>query len=166
MNRSIHLFLCLMAMLAPFSAFASSAVTNAGVVVENYPLRLQKYQDLNFGTIAPSGDQAGSVVLSSNGQVTATGGATITSTSGVTAAAYFVYGVPNSNFSILLPAEATLNGPVSSMLIREFTTSFVNTPRIEPEGFTGFTVGATLMVPAGQLPGNYAGTFTVTVAYN
>lgn len=166
MNRAIYLCAWLLAMLTPSLAAASSATANAGVVVENYPLQLQKYQDLYFGTIAPSGSISGSVVITPAGQISSTGGTTIINSATATAAAYFAYGVPNSPISIVLPTETTLSGPSGSMVVRDFVSSAGGTSRIEQQGYTIFSVGATLAVPAGQLPGTYNGTFAVTVAYN
>ena len=166
MNRSMCLYLCLSLMLVSNFAFADSAVTNAGVVVERYPLQIQKYQDLNFGTIAPSGSQSGTVVVSTAGVASATGGATLVNTSAVTSAAYQVYGVPNTAFSITLPADTQLSGPAGAVLVSEFVSSSGGTDVVGQQGVKGFTVGATLMVPTALLPGIYSGSFTVTVAYN
>jgi len=166
MNRSFGVLAGLAALLAPSFVFASSAVTNAGVVVERFPLELQKVQDLNFGIIAPSGSASGTVVMSSSGALSATGGATVLNAGSATPAAYVVSGVPGTNYSVQLPSTASLSGPSGSMVVSAFTGSSGSGDVIGSGGTSSFTVGATLAVPAGQLPGAYSGTFTVTVAYN
>ncbi len=145
---------------------ASTVATNASVQVENYPLQLLKSTDLTFGTIAPSGTLPGSVLVSPGGAVTANGGVTIISSASAYPAAYIVYGVPNSTFSVILPSEAIITNGSSNMVIRDFAPSMGATATIYPEGFYSFTLGATLIVSPGQLPGTYSGTFNVTVAYN
>lgn len=152
--------------LVSMHANASTVATSASVQVENYPLQLQKAQDLTFGTIAPSGTLSGNVIVSPLGGVTASGGVTIISSASAYPAAYVVYGVPNSSFSIILPNDAIITNGSSNMVIRDFVPSLGVMATIYPEGFFTFTLGATLIVPAGQLPGAYSGTFNITVAYN
>ncbi len=155
-------------MLSPFAASAQTASTTASATIENYALNIVKLQDLNFGSVIPSASIDGTMVLSPSGAPSTTGGVIYRLNSGYGQASYAVSGVPAASFSVTIaPASVTLSSPRATLSVGSFAISQA-TP-IVIDGSTGiayFTVGATLFVRAGQLPGNYTGTFDVTVAYN
>jgi spore coat protein U-like protein len=145
-------------MLSPFTAGAQTASTSASVTVENYALSIVKGQDLSFGIITPS--------ASINGGVSTTGGVTSIPNSGYGPASYIARGVPLAGFSITLPSAITLTSSRGSLTVDNFSRSGPTPISLDNIGESYFNVGATIQVGAGQLPGNYTGTFDVTVAYN
>lgn len=154
-------------MLSPFAASAQTASTTASVDIENYALDITKNQDLSFGSIIPSASANGTMTLFSNGIVSTTGGVTSRSGSGYSPAAYTISGVPAATFSVTIaPGTVTLSGPGGAMIVSDFALDQATPITLDASGLAFFNVGATLYVNAGQLPGNYTGTFDVTVAYN
>lgn len=154
-------------MLSPFAASAQTASTTASVDIENYALDITKNQDLSFGSITPSASADGTMTLSPNGLVTTTGGVTSRSGSGYSPAAYTISGVPAASFSVAIaPTTVTLSGPGGPLIVSDFVLTQATPITLDNSGLAFFNVGATLFVNAGQLPGNYTGTFDVTVAYN
>ena len=154
--------------LSPFSASAQTASTTASVDIENYAIDITKNQDLNFGSVAPSASTNGTMVLDHGGGVYTSGGVTSLPNSGYSPAAYTISGVPAASFSVTIaPTIVTLSGPRGTLTVGAFVRSGPTPISLDSStGLASFTVGATLYVNAGQLPGNYTGTFDVTVAYN
>jgi hypothetical protein len=64
-------------------------------------------------------------------------------------------------------ALGSLLGPGAAMQIRNFTTDAGANPMLLPPrpSHLDFSVGADLLVNAGQAGGNYSGVYTVTVIY-
>lgn len=154
--------------LSPFAASAQTASTTASVNIENYALNITKNQDLNFGSVTPSASTNGTMVLEPGGGVYTTGGVTSRPGSGYVPATYTISGVPAASFTVTIaPALVTLSGPRGTMTVGDFVLN-QPTPIVinSSNGLATLSVGATLFVTAGQLPGNYTGTFDVTVAYN
>ena len=108
------------------------------------------------------------MALSPSGVVSTTGGVTSRSGSGYSPAAYTISGVPAASFSVTIaPTTVTLSGPGGTLIVGDFALSQTTPISLNSSsGLAFFSVGATLLVNAGQLPGNYTGTFDVTVAYN
>ncbi len=154
-------------MLSPFAASAQTANTTASVNIENYALNITKTQDLNFGSIIPSASIDGTMTLAPNGPVSTTGGVTSRSGSGYSPASYTISGVPAASFSVTIaPTTVTLSGPGGPLIVSDFVLNQATPITLNNSGVAFFNVGATLFVNASQLPGNYTGTFDVTVAYN
>ncbi len=79
-------------------------------------------------------------------------------------AEFNVNGTPGADFSILLPKEILLNGAGAPLVVKDFTANVPLRSLMPKDGFT-FRVGATLVVPAEQAPGRYAGVFAVSLDY-
>lgn len=134
------------------------------------PISIMKNTDMNFGTIAIS-TSTGTVVLSTFGSRTATGGVFLTSFTGtVTAAQFTVSGEPNYTYAITLPATFTLYesgvGP-ESMTVNSFTSIPSATGSLTA-GTETVLIGATLNAGASQAAGSYTNAtgFDVIVNYN
>lgn len=121
---------------------------------------------LNFGTIAPNG--AGTVVLAATSAATASCSTNLICTGASNSVGFDVTGGKGSLVAVTIPAGGTtLSGGGDTMTVNTFTTD------ADPAGITldattgaaSFYVGGTLHVKSGQLPGNYSGTFNVSVAY-
>jgi hypothetical protein len=132
---------------------------------------------LSFGDIF-SNVPGGNVVLDPATNLrTTTGGLVLGTAGAVNAAVIKVGGVRGNAIAISLPLDAavTLVGPGTTMALVGFTCA-VGTAELAAPFLTQlplvagatvtFQVGATLVVPANQLDGNYVGAFAVTVAYN
>jgi hypothetical protein len=134
------------------------------------PISIMKNTDMNFGTIAISAS-TGTVILSTSGSRTTTGGVFLPSFIGtVTAAQFTVSGEPNYTYAIMLPADFTLYesgvGP-ASMIVTAFT-SIPSATGTLIAGTETVLVGATLNAGASQTAGSYTNAtgFDVIVNYN
>ena len=148
----------------------ASATANASAYVIT-PISITKTLDMNFGNLAVSASTGGTVVLSTAGARTATGGVTLPSTTGtVTAATFTVTGEGSYTYDITLPSSAVTltDGAGHSMTVNAFTSDPTALAGALTAGSQTLYVGATLNVAAGQASGNYttATPFTVTVNYN
>jgi Domain of unknown function (DUF4402) len=131
---------------------------------------------LSFGSFAAGA--GGTVTVSPAGIRTKTGGVVLVPSGAGSAASFTVHGFtfpfnPNHThtYSITLPANGTvtLTGPGPSMAVNNFVS---NPPAGASTGTLAvgtvtqtLDVGATLTVGAGQTPGNYSGTFSITAVY-
>ena len=147
------------------SAFAQNSATasaNATATIVT-PIAMSKTADMAFAEVA-AGSTAGTIILSTAGSRTATGGAKVGGGTS-SAASFTVTGQAGYTYNITLPASAaTLSSGANTMTV----DNWVSNPT--PSGtLTGGTstllVGGTLNVGASQAAGAYTGTFSVTVAY-
>lgn len=125
---------------------------------------------LNFGTIADGGIAASTpVVLGTDGLVAACpanlvcGGTTNAPTFNIEGLPTLLVDVSFENASETL----THSGGLDTLTAGTFTTSLTgNQVALDAAGDASFTVGGTLTVDPGQIPGVYNGSVTVNVAYN
>jgi hypothetical protein len=146
----------------------SANATGSATIVTT--LAIAKSADMNFGSIAVNAT-AGTVVLVPAGTRTATGGVTLQGTgTGVAAAAFNVTGLINATYTITLPTTAytiTRQSGTETMSITGFNSTPTSTGTLSSGGTQTVSVGATLNVTGGQIPGLYTATgFPVTVNYN
>lgn len=135
------------------------------VKVDTTPITLSRTADLDFGAIFPSAT-AGTVVMSTAGTRTPTGGVTLGAFMAGSAASFNLAGVASAGFATTFsstPTPLVLTGPGSSMTVDTFTSS---ASALGAGGTLTLAVGATLHVGVNQAQGAYSGTFTVTVAYD
>lgn len=150
------------------SAFAQVSATATSSATVITPIEITKIVDLNFGTLAVSPTNPGTVILTPGGTRTKTGGVTLPNVSGtVTAAKFTVTGLANSTYTITLPSSVILNGPSSTMTINAINSTPTATGTLN-SGTEDIFVGGTLNVIAAQPAGFYTNTtdLTVTVNYN
>lgn len=135
------------------------------------PITITKTVDMVFGNIAVN-ENPGTVVLTSAGARSATGGVTVSTALGgsPTAASFTITGLANSTYAITLPASNTLKraSGTETMVVDVFTSSPSATGTLSSGGSQTLTVGATLNVAGNQVPGVYTSeaAFEVTVNYN
>ena len=160
------LLLAALALAAPgVAAEAPRAGAMATASAQIYqPISLQRATDLAFGGIIAS-SAAGRVVLAPDGTRSASGGAVLAASSGVSAATLRVAGEPNTSFTLGLPASVLLQAGGDQVIAEGFTVGAGST-RLDDSGRLDVHLGATLNVAPRQAPGLYAGSFLVTVAYN
>lgn len=145
----------------------NSATTSANASATIVPaIAISKTADLNFGDVV-AGSTAGTVVLSTAGARSVTGGTTLGNTAGAAAASFSVTGDPSATYAITLPSSAvTLTSGANTMTAGTFTSNPSGTGTLSAGGSQTVAVGGTLSVGATQATGTYTGTFNVTVAYN
>ncbi|MEM9739368.1 MAG: DUF4402 domain-containing protein [Pseudomonadota bacterium] len=145
---------------------------NAGAIVIN-GLSVIKRQDLDFGTIAPSLTQAGTVKVNRGSNNTSECSMDLTCFVPGTRARFTVVGEPNRYYTISDPGQITLtDGANNMMLVDTFfgagsgnDTEWRGLQRLRASGIARFNAGAILHINPNQPPGTYTGTFTLTVEY-
>jgi methionine-rich copper-binding protein CopC len=145
----------------------SEAATSGATIVA--PISIVKDIDLNFGNVAVSGT-AGTVVLSTAGARTFTGGITLPTQDGsVTAAKFTVGGESDYTYAITLPASIELAGVTAAnkMTLDSFVSLPLTTGQLA-SGTQTLLVGGTLNVLGGQPADTYSNDtdLKVTVNYN
>lgn len=163
--------LAAIALLVPAgSAMAqSSASANANATATIItPITLVNNADLRFGEVVAS-TAVGTVVISSAGAKSTTGGVTALSGLPHGAAQFSVGGGANRTFSITIPTtDVTITKITSTetMTVNAFTSDLGTSSTLSAGGAATLNVGGTLNVGASQVTGSYTGSFSVTVAYN
>ena len=148
-------------------AQASATASVSATVIA--PVALAKNVDMNFGNAAVSLSTGGTVILNTASSRTATGGGvTLPATTGTVSAANFtVSGAASYTYAITLPSSTVINGPASStMTVSSFTSTPSATGILSSGGTQTLTVGASLSVAAGQVPGTYTNSTAVPVTVN
>ena len=143
------------------AATTASANANAEILSS---LTVVSTADLQLGQIAAN--TGGTVTVNADSTVASTGA--LISTGTRSPAAFDVVGSANSLILVTLPS-----GPVNLTRVRGTETmslgGFNTTPngafQLDGAGAGNFTVGGTLTVGAAQVPGNYTGSFSVSVEY-
>jgi hypothetical protein len=169
--------LLLLLSVSSFAQGSASTTADASATIVT-PISILKQADLEFGDIAVSETQGGTVEL-----LPMAGVATRNPLNGVTlpayttniptAARFLVQGVPYYTYNILLPDDGFVltHDMISTetMIVNDFTSSPSGTNgELDMDGKETLYVGATLVVAASQEPGHYVSLvpFNVTVNYN
>lgn len=159
---------------APAAAQQARAPAQTEAIILR-PLSFFLVDDLNFGDIIPNPAAAGTVRLQPNGTRTATGGVVLVGNTHQPAR-FAGLGRFNQQVAISLQSNTIwITGPGPRMRVRNFeigstpTATLSTTPlrfRLSsPLGAFNFPVGGILEVGANQPPGDYTGTFTITLNY-
>ena len=164
------------ATLAPLSGAQAAPATQTGEakIIVLRQLSFFKVDDLEFGDIVAS-NVAGVVRIQPNGVRSATGGVTLVGAVGQPAR-FAGLGTYNRQVDISVSANSIqLTGPGAPMTVSQFEigstpTAILSTVPLRfrigaTNGQFNFPVGARLAVGANQAPGNYVGTFAVTLNY-
>lgn len=173
-QRGLAAVALLIATTAAEPALAQNSAQAEAEAIVLRPLSFFKVNDLDFGDIIASGT-AGTVRLLPDGSRSRTGGVTLAGNGGEPAR-FAGLGSYNREVNISLGAnQIFITGPGTQMRVRNFeigstpTAILSTTPtrfRIATTlGNYNFPVGATLDVNANQAPGDYSGTFTITLNY-
>lgn len=167
-------FLILVALLTILSATVNAQTASASAQASISasiitPIIITKTTDLSFGN-AVAGVSLGTVVISTSGNRTSTGGVILPSALAgtISQAKFETSGAANQAYAITLPATATLTSSSNTMIVDTFTSNptIASGGTLSVDGKQDIYVGATLNVGASQPAGNYTGTFDITVAYN
>jgi Domain of unknown function (DUF4402) len=151
---------------ASFATSAQAATTATGTATAEVlsSLTVTAVDDLQFGQIAAN--TGGTVTVNANSTVASSGG--LVSTGTRTPASFDVLGTPSASVIVSLPTAAVNLTRVSgteTMSLGGFNTNPNSSFQLDVAGAGSFTVGGTLTVGSNQVPGNYVGTFQVSVEY-
>lgn len=149
----------------PGAALAQSSAGRAEATVVR-PLSLLKTDDLRFGSLIAGPAAGGAVISQTSGARTVTGG--VTGAPGDFGPASFVAaGLANviAIISVSNGTTITRAGGGASMTVTDITTNRAAISVLPTGGALGINVGGRLVVGANQMPGDYAGSFTLTVIY-
>lgn len=160
------------------SATAKAEIRKPLVIIED-PLIATGTNALDFGIVNTSAT-AGTVVLTTSNAESVTGGVSLSNTA-TKVASFQISGTAGKTYAItLITPLVTINGTTGAAFSSSATMK-VNTFTVRPasvggdalvgmlDGTTGidkFVVGGTLHVAANQPEGQYAGTLSVSAAYN
>jgi len=145
---------------------------NAGAVILN-GLSVIKRQDLYFGVIAPSLTLPSTVKVNRGRNNDSICDPELTCLRPGARARFTIIGEPNMFVTIDDPGEVTIfDDAGNQMQVTDFTgagssnnTDWRGWQKLRNGGFSRFNVGALLHVKPNQPPGEYTGTFTITVNY-
>jgi hypothetical protein len=149
----------LLLLLLPLLAAPAHAANKTGNVTNT--------RGLSYGRFAAN--TGGTIIMSTAGVRSKTGGVVLMTGGTVTSAAFSLTetgsGKSLSFTTITLPTTATMTmaGGTATMTLSNFVSDPANT--VLGTGKTTVLVGAKLTVAPNQAPGNYSGSFDVTVNY-
>jgi hypothetical protein len=132
-------------------------------------IAISKVSDLVFGRVAAPASGSGTVVIDAiTGAQSSTNGVATFASPSPSRAAFNVTGEGGQAFSVTVPASFVMSGPQSMTVTT--TSSVTGSPLLSGSlGAAGsfiFGVGGSAAISSTTLNGDYAGSFTVTVAYN
>lgn len=149
--------------LRELQAATTTATVQANIVST---INLAALNGIEFGDISSS-STPGTVVISTDGTRTTTGGVTINSGSPGTPAKYEASGDPNALYSITLPASVILTSAGGdNMTVDNFISVPGTNGQLDAGGKENLNVGATMNVGSFQPFGAYSGIMSTTIEYN
>ncbi len=157
-KRSLIVRVCATVVLAAYlvSGFATGIRDAAAAATQ-----VNKTRDLTFGSAAGDADLAGTVVISTAGAKSVTGGAS--NFGGTDSSAKFtVEGTKNTSYSCTLPGSIQVTSGANSATVDTFTTNPGLSGTFGGSGRVTIQIGATVQLAAGQAAGSYSGTFDLT----
>lgn len=130
-------------------------------------LSMTNTRALNFGRIVAG--SGGSVTIAPTGARSRSGGVILINSAGMGSAGFSVTQVKGGATRavvVSVPANGTvsISNGTSSMAVGSFTTGSATVLQLTSAGLL-IDVGATLTIAPNQAPGNYSGTFNLTVNY-
>ena len=159
-------FLLLLAVSFVSSALAATGTGNSTATILS-SIAISATQDLAFGKL--SAGTGGTVVLTTSGARSKTGGVTLVTTGSTqTQGRFHVTGDSGATYAITLPADGvvTLSDGASHTLAVGTFASNPNGSGTLTGGAQDIDVGATLTVANAQAAGAYTGAYSVVVDYN
>jgi Domain of unknown function (DUF4402) len=151
----------------------SASTTGTGSITVLRPLTLTKNADLKFGTVVRPTSGAGTVAVSAAGARSVAGGVVGLSSGDTPQAAQFtVDGEGGQSISVTIPATFSIANGTDTLTVT--TTNNLSgsaasqtlSNALGSAGSLSFRVGGSVPVASTTPTGAYAGTFTVSAAYN
>jgi hypothetical protein len=166
--KIITLALAATALAAPAFAQSSASVTvnSTGRIIA--PITLTKDADLAFGTIIKPNTGNGTVTIGTGADTVAVTGTGTASMGTASRAKFTVGGEGGQTYAITVPASFNLSngGNDVTVTLTSSATTGTLSGTLGASGSQTFQVGGSFTIPSTQATGNYAGSFTVTTAYN
>lgn len=135
------------------------------------PVQITQTKSLQFGSATVAAGSAGTITVGLADTRSAGGGVSLVGGTTAQSGSFKVIAAAGKQVKITVPAADTVKNTAgaTTMSVTGFDiegggTSYVHT-QASAAGDTGIDVGAVLNVAAGQAPGNYTGTVTVTAVY-
>lgn len=159
---------------ATFPALAQSAsTTGTGSITVIRPISLTKTSDMKFGTVVRPPTGSGTVVLTTAGVRSVTGGVgAVTAGDAPVAATFSVAGEGGQSVSITVPATITMISGADSLTVTT-SNNLTGSPSAQTlsnalgsVGSLAFSIGGSVPISSTQATGAYVGSFTVSAAYN
>jgi hypothetical protein len=167
--KSLFMIIIMNAVITGAVAQETATASSSATIVA--PIGIAQSVDMNFGNVATN-STGGTVVLTTGGSTSITGGLTLPANTGtITAAAFEVTGEANYTYTIELTIGAIIlqddAGTQNQMTVDNFVSNPDATGALT-SGVQTINMGATLNVADGQAAGVYrnSGGLTVTVNYN
>ncbi|MFB0903113.1 MAG: DUF4402 domain-containing protein [Nonlabens sp.] len=167
--KSLFMIIIMNAVITGAVAQETATASSSATIVA--PIGIAQSVDMNFGNVATN-SIGGTVVLTTGGSTSITGGLTLPANTGtITAAAFEVTGEANYTYTIELTIGAIIlqddAGTQNQMTVDNFVSNPDATGALT-SGVQTINMGATLNVADGQAAGVYrnSGGLTVTVNYN
>jgi len=132
---------------------ATATIVHAIMVTEAVPM--------SFAAVAPP-SSGGAIVLTTSGAISGSGGFIFRGRP--TPGAFDARGMPNHPASVSFSSGNLVTGPGPAMRLGAFTTNNA-APVFDSAARLSFAVGATLVINPNQTPGQYTGTYAVTVNF-
>lgn len=150
-----------------FVGRAASLESEANIYAEVLsPVTISTESDLNFGTLAASSQNNGSVTIDGNGNFTLADIPYHDNTNGSLASFSVSYPeYANRTNQSIVQTNVDLSNGTDLINVTNFTIYNLNTTTANQITTFNFDVGATLNVAANQPSGSYSGTFDVTVVF-
>lgn len=140
-------------------ALAASAKGRASVMIAQ-AIVVSEAVPMSFADVAPPAS-GGAIVLTATGRISSSAGFIF---HGKPAAGTFeARGVPNHPTTVAVTSGTPVIGPGPAMRLSAFTNDAA--PSFDGAARLSFAVGATLVVNPNQTPGQYTGTYAVTVNF-
>lgn len=165
--------LAAVAFAAPAMAQSVASTTGTGSITVIRPLTITKNADLKFGTVVRPGTGSGTAVVSAAGVRSVTGGVVGLASGDTPQASQFtVDGEGGQSISVTIPATFSMANGTDTLVVttsNNLTGSAGTQTLSNALGAAGtlvFKVGGSVPIGSTTPTGAYAGTFTVSAAYN
>jgi hypothetical protein len=145
---------------------ASATVSSTGRLIA--PISLTKDSDLLFGTIIKPSSGNATITIGTGADTVAVTGTGAGSAGTASRAKFTVGGEGGQAYAITVPASFTLSNSGNDVTVTLTSSATTGTlsGTLGSAGTQTFQVGGAFTIPSTQATGNYAGSFTVTTAYN
>ncbi len=175
MTRSLTWLMGVVALAAAQQASAqavSATATASGTATIAQPVTVVKNTDLAFGSLVRPSRGANTVTIDQSSGVRSLsgGGDASLAASTISRATYSVGGEGGASFSVTVPGSFTMTRSGGTETLPVSLTASTQSGSLGGSGGSAgsaaFGVGGSLPLSSATVPGNYSGTFHVTVGYN
>ena len=157
-------------MASPAFAQSNSSVTTNGTTTIVQPVTISQSSALAFGTLIRPSTGSGTVSLGTGSDTVSTSGGVVALRGTTTRARYTVSGEGGEVVSVSMPASFNLSRSgapdLAVTLTRSPSGNLTLSNALGATGTAALDIGGSFTISSTTPTGDYAGSFTVTVAYN